>query len=59
MKVFDYKFPKKYRLSFSKIGRNSKIDLRRPSYDARKNADFRHFQIKTAELNDLRADHVC
>ena len=37
------------RLGFPKIGQDSRIDLRGPSYGARKVGDFRHFQTKLGE----------
>ena len=40
---------KEHRLGFPKIGRDSRIDLRGPSYGARKVFDFRHFQPKSGE----------
>ena len=40
---------KEHRLGFPKIGRDSRIDLRGPSYGARKVVDFRHFQPKSGE----------
>ena len=36
-------FKKEHRPGFPKIGRDSRIDLRVPSYGARKVGDFRHF----------------
>ena len=36
-------FKKEHRLGFPKIGRDSRIDLRGPSYGARKVYDFRQF----------------
>ena len=44
---FDIK--KEHRLGFPKIGQDSRIDLRGPSYGARKVGDFRHFQTKLGE----------
>ena len=43
---------KEHRLGFPKIGRDSRIDLRGPSYGARKVVGsilFRHFQPKSGE----------
>ena len=40
---------KEHRPGFLKIGRDSRIDLRGPSYGARKVGDFRHFQTKLGE----------
>ena len=40
---------KEHCLGFPKIGRDSRIDLRGPSYGARKVVDFRHFQPKSGE----------
>ena len=40
---------KEHRLGFPKIGQDSRIDLRGPSYGARKVGDFRHFQTKLGE----------
>ena len=40
---------KEHRPGFPKIGRDSRIDLRGPSYGARKVVDFRHFQPKLGE----------
>ena len=42
-------FKKEHRPGFPKIGRDSRIDLRGPSYGARKVSDFRHFQTKLGE----------
>ena len=42
-------FKKEHRLGFPKIGQDSRIDLRGPSYGARKVGDFRHFQTKLGE----------
>ena len=40
---------KEHRLGFSKIGRDSRFDLRSPSYGAHNVADFRHFQTEFSE----------
>ena len=40
---------KEQRLGFPKIGRDSRFDLRSPSYSAHKVADFRHFQMELSE----------
>ena len=48
-KVLVSTFMKEHRLGFPKIGQDSRIDLRGPSYGARKVCDFRHFQTKLGE----------
>ena len=48
-KVLVSTFKKEHRLGFPKIGQDSRIDLRGPSYGARKVGDFRHFQTKLGE----------
>ena len=40
---------KEHCMGFPKIGRDSRFDLRSPSYGARKIADFRQFQTKLGE----------
>ena len=49
---------KEHRLGFPKIGRDSRIDLRGPSYGARKVVDFRHFQPKSGGTHYGRTIHV-
>ena len=48
-KVLVSTLKKEHRLGFPKIGQDSRIDLRGPSYGARKVGDFRHFQTKLGE----------
>ena len=48
-KVLASTLKKEHRLGFPKIGQDSRIDLRGPSYGARKVGDFRHFQTKLGE----------
>ena len=42
-------YMKEHRLGFSKIGRDSRFDLRSPSYGAHNVANFRHFQTELSE----------
>ena len=48
-KVLVSTLKKEHRLGFPTIGQDSRIDLRGPSYGARKVGDFRHFQTKLGE----------
>ena len=42
-------YMKEHRLGFPKINRDSRFDLRSPSYGAHNVADFRHFQTELSE----------